>query len=33
MTKTKNKISYFYPKITRNKILYQGKRFWIFEIS
>jgi hypothetical protein len=33
MTQTKNKINYFYPEITGNKILYKGKRFWIFEIS
>ena len=33
MKQAKNKISYFYPEIKGNKILYKGKRFWIFEIS
>lgn len=28
-----SKSNYFYPKISEDKILYKGKRFWIFEIS
>ena len=28
-----SKSNYFYPAIKDHKVLYKGKRFWIFEIS